>query len=468
LQAISDKINLANTGITSTVVTSTSNGKTTSQLQLSGAGVPSGITDTNGMLSQIGVMQRTYGNELQHAQDASFTVDGLALTSATNQVSTVIPGATINLLKKNSTATISLSRDVTQIKSAITSLQNSFNSMVANAKSSTSYDSASQTSGPLFGDQTVQTIQQSLNNLLFSTQGSGTFTNLTQIGIGIDQDGKMSIDDTKLSNALSNNLSGVMNLLTATGSTSDAQLSYVSSNSKTLSSGTGGYSVNITQPATKAHIGGSVAQTSSTSAGEILSFGGQMFGGSAVSLTLDAGMNASDIVSKINTDSRLKDYLVASLDNNGKLVVDSKRYGASGTFTLSSNLTAGTGNSGIGTTPTSVAGFDVAGTINGEVASGSGQYLLGSVGNVNTEGLQIQYTGSSTGLVGTVNFSRGAANSIQSKLNSFLDSVNGLLTIQDKSLQAQVDTLTKDISDAQTSMTAKEQFYRDKFTAMES
>ena len=47
-----------------------------------------------------------------------------------------------------------------------------------------------------------------------------------------------------------------------------------------------------------------------------------------------------------------------------------------------------------------VEGF--AGTINGETATGAGQFLTGDTANATTSGLQIQYTGSSTGLVGTI------------------------------------------------------------------
>ena len=149
------------------------------------------------------------------------------------------------------------------------------------------------------------------------------------------------------------------------------------------------------------------------------------------------------------------------------MVLDSKRYGVAGRFTLSSNQAASASNSGIGT-PTVVNGVDLAGTINGEAATGSGQYLLGTVGNAHTEGLQVQYTGSSTGVVGSINFTRGAANSLRGKLSSYLDSVSGQLTIEDKSIQSQVDDITKSITDAQAGLVTKEQFFRDKFTAMET
>ncbi|HXH61024.1 MAG TPA: flagellar filament capping protein FliD, partial [Fimbriimonadaceae bacterium] len=121
LQTIADKINaepLANA--TASVVTETVNGKTTSKLQIVGSGgaLPT-ITDTNGLLEDIGVYGRSYGNELVAAKDAQYTVDGFSLTSSSNTVTDVVPGATITLLKANATtpetATLTLSKDTDAI-----------------------------------------------------------------------------------------------------------------------------------------------------------------------------------------------------------------------------------------------------------------------------------------------------------------------------------------------------------------
>ena len=53
-------------------------------------------------------------------------------------------------------------------------------------------------------------------------------------------------------------------------------------------------------------------------------------------------------------------------------------------------------------------GLDVAGTINGAVALGSGQFLTGAIGN-DSDGLKVQITGGALGARGTVNYSQGYA-----------------------------------------------------------
>jgi flagellar hook-associated protein 2 len=175
----------------------------------------------------------------------------------------------------------------------------------------------------------------------------------------------------------------------------------------------------------------------------------------------------NSLISQINSDSRLKDLVVAS-NSGGSLVIESKRFGTPGDFSVSSNLAAGADNSGIGTTGgTKVLGLNVAGTINGEAATGNGQFLIGNSGNANTDGLQIQYTGTTTGGVGSVSFTRGVASLMSYRVGSFTDSVNGLLTAVDQSLKSQVEDIQGRIDRLEELVTQREQTLRLRYAAME-
>ena len=65
--------------------------------------------------------------------------------------------------------------------------------------------------------------------------------------------------------------------------------------------------------------------------------------------------------------------VTASDDGSGHLVLTNDSYGSSGSFTLTST--------GLGLTDETVTGVDVAGTIGGEAATGSGQVLTGTSDN---------------------------------------------------------------------------------------
>ena len=110
----------------------------------------------------------------------------------------------------------------------------------------------------------------------------------------------------------------------------------------------------------------------------------------------------------------------------------------------------------------------MAGTINNEAATGSGQFLTGNAGDSTTEGLQIQYTGSATGNVGTISYSRGMGSQLTDLISSFTDTTNGLFTAADASLQTQIDGIDKDISTATDRIAAKTADLKARFSAMET
>ncbi len=469
LQSIADKINLSGSGATASVVSVVQNNQTVYKLQVAGAPVPGSITDTDGLLGDIGFLQQGFGNQLVQAQDASLTVDNLNLTSDKNSVTGVVPGVTLNLLKANSTVTVSVTQDTQKITDSFNAFKDAFNSFVDFVGQNSSFDSKTFDSGPLFGDINVQQIESSVNSVLFSSLGTGNYKTLTQLGFGLDDSGHITIDADKLSTALNTDLNSVKNLMVSTGSSANANITYVSSSDKTVASGSVGYAVDISQVATKSGFTGFVAQGLANVGGEQLTFGGSLFGASDVVLSVDSGSTASDLVNKINSDSRLKDNVVASLDGDGKLVVTSKRFGTNGRFTLTSNLAAANDNSGVGMSEgTMVDGLDVAGTINGEAAAGNGQFLIGNADAPNISSLQIQYTGTTTGTVGTIAFNKGMASVMNKTLSNFTDSTTGLFKTIDDSIQSQIDDLTASITQKQDLSSLLEDTLRKKFTAMET
>lgn len=469
LQGLANAINAASTGVTASVRSVTVNGTTQQKLDLTGLTT---FDDSDHVLESIGVVQRGFGNEMVMAQDAEFKVDGISLTSATNTVSTVIPGTTLTLLKANvttpETSTITLTRDTTAVKQKMQDFADAYNGLLAFVKANSSFDQTTFATGGLFGDSNVAQVEASLSSALFSTPTglSGTYTNLTQIGFGLDSDGNLTIDDTKLSAALSGDISGVSSLFRATGTSANSQISYLSSSNKTKASSSAGYSLVITQAATQHTMLGESAQTSPLVQQEILTFNGALFGNSSYDLVLDAGLTQQQVVDKINSDSKLKDSVSASIVG-GKLQLNAKKYGTPGVFTVSSNRTAAADTSGLGTPTISLQGLDVSGTINGETAIGSGQVLTGSTGNATTDGLQLMYTGSATGSVGTLVFTKGMSPTFTDLVTTFTDGTNGLLTATDKSLTDEIDGITSTIEDLTTRMTDKESSLRAKFARME-
>lgn len=475
LQDVANSINLAATGAAASVRSVVNNGVTSYKLDITGASGAPAFGDPNHVLSALGTLQQTPAKEIVTASDASFKLDGLPLTSSTNAVTTAIPGATINLLAADATtpatSTISLTRDVTAIKTSVQGLVDAYNGLTGYIAENSTFNSKTNLGGPLLGDAIAQQVGSSLSKILF-TNVAGTnpaYSNLTSLGFQLDTHGALSINDATLTSAISSAPEDVSRLFRSFGTGSNSTISYVSSNGKTKASAGGNYAVNVTQVATKASFDSGADSTGVSSAAETLNFTGSMFGSDTYKLNLDIGASLASTVAKINTDSRLKDLVFATVTGS-RLHIDSKRYGAGGSFSVGSTMPSDGSNSGIGTggTSTAVAGLDLAGTLNGEPATGSGQFLTGNTGNVNTEGLQIQYTGTATGPTGTMVYSKGIGSQMSELIGVFNDGVNGLMTTNDKSLQSQIDNITTQVSDLNSRLAVYQQSLKVKYAAMET
>lgn len=474
LQGIADKINTANiSGITASVRTVTVSGTSTYKLDITGSTTPT-FTDSGNVLGSLGIVQAAPKSELIPAKDAKYSLDNIPLTSPTNSITTAIPGATLSLLKGNvtttsggttstapSTSTLTLGVDTSGLTTKIQAYVSAYNSMQSYISQNSQWDSSTNTSGALLGDSTVQQIQSSISTMLFqNVPGAGTdYKNLADIGFSLDQSGQLQSDSTKLSTALSTHPDEVAKLFAASGTGSTSDIQYISNTSASKTSTTG-YAINVTRLATKESYTAGTSQTSANNTAETLTFGGSLMGGSDYNLTLDVGSTLDTAVSKINNDSTLKN-LVFATNVNGKLHIDSKKYGGNGNFTVVSNQQAGSSNSGVGfaSTGTTVLGMDIMGTINGEAATGNGQFLTGNSGNATTEGLQVQYTGSTSGVVGTLTFGKGVASQLSDLVTSFTDSKTGILTLANTAftneisdIQKQIDSLNDQVASEKTSL----------------
>ncbi len=470
LQTLADRINASAWNGTATVESA----GTGFRLKIVGDGGTPAFVDDQNLLGALGVLQRDYGQVLVSAQDAEYSLDGIALKSSTNTISSVIPGVTLTLLSASEsvpkTANLTLTRDDSAIKQKIKSFQDAFNGVIEFIRTNSAFDKETFASGPLFGNATAQQVESELQNRIFSSIPglSGAYRNLTAIGFGLDSDGKLTLDESRLDKALTEAPDAVSTLFRANGVSSGEGLTYVFSTSKTLPSGAEGYGVEITQLATQSAYTAELAQTASSVESETLTFQGAIFGGTPYTLTLGAGSTLSDAVQRINGDPKLRDLVSATVDG-GMLKLISKRYGSASGFSVTSSLAAASNNTGLGQSSAgvSVLGVDVAGTIGGQPATGIGQFLTGADGAERVAGLQIQYTGSTLGLVGSIRFTKGIAAEMNGLLNTFTDSVGGLLSTMEKGMQDQIDEVQRSIERLQERLSLKEQQMRERFSRME-
>lgn len=161
---------------------------------------------------------------LTSAQDTLGTVNGVSVRSNNNIISDVIPGVTLTLfddtdLDDNGVSddtTVTIGTDLSGIKDAIKNFVDKYNTVQSYISFEVKYNDSSKEAGPLASENLVRQIQRTLQDKLRATYTSNTDIDvLSSLGITTLKDGTLEIDDTDLSDALSDHFSQVINFFTA-------------------------------------------------------------------------------------------------------------------------------------------------------------------------------------------------------------------------------------------------------------
>nr|MDP2189911.1 flagellar filament capping protein FliD [Rhodoferax sp.] len=147
------------------------------------------------------------------AKNANLTVDGIAITSASNTVAGAIQDVTMTVAKVGA-STLSVQKDSASVQSAISTFVTAYNSLQSVANRLTAFDATSKSGAVLIGDSTLRNIQVRIRSALNTAQvpDSSGLATLSQIGVSFQKDGTLAIDSAKLTTALGSQLSGVANL----------------------------------------------------------------------------------------------------------------------------------------------------------------------------------------------------------------------------------------------------------------
>jgi flagellar hook-associated protein 2 len=171
------------------------------------------------------------GSALQLAQDAQLSVNGLAITSATNQLTDVIAGVTLDLYAPTTNGTaarLDLNRQTSTIKDNIKAVVESYNQFDESLKVLADKDSkVEEFGGALAGDSIIAMVRTQVRAMFTKDGKAYPGDDNTQsplnpdvyaarhIGLSFDRTGKLTLDEAKLDSALSKNFDQVVTLLTA-------------------------------------------------------------------------------------------------------------------------------------------------------------------------------------------------------------------------------------------------------------
>ncbi|MBI5920445.1 MAG: flagellar filament capping protein FliD [Betaproteobacteria bacterium] len=252
---IRDAINAADIGVTASIVSDGS--ATPYRLVLTS---PSGVTSSmkisvTGDQALSDLMAHDPGNdsgqnlaETITAQNAEIKVNGISASMSSNSIADVIHGVTLNLLEKTtSTATVTVARDTSAIKTSLDAFVKAYNEIAKPLKELSTYNVVTKQAPVLNGDSAVLAIQSQMRNVISakSTSITGNFKALSQIGVSFQKDGTLTVDSAKLQSAIDLNATEVAMIVTSTGGKLKTLLANLTGSSGPLASKTDGVNLGM-------------------------------------------------------------------------------------------------------------------------------------------------------------------------------------------------------------------------------
>ncbi|ADM99044.1 flagellar filament capping protein FliD [Dickeya dadantii] len=230
LNDIRDAINNAGGSVSATILNDGTNNKLILTAKDTGTKSAMSISVSGSLSSSLGSF-----TEQVAAKDASFTINGVSVTSQSNTVTTAISGVTLNLKAASTTGSnaesLTIASDITNTEKAVQNWVTAYNNVLDVIKTQTNYTAPTSTeqsdgtqsssNGALVSDSTIRAIKRQLQGLMSNFQGSGSLNTMADLGITQDptNDGKLTVDNTKLESTLKSSSSSVAQFFVGNGTT---------------------------------------------------------------------------------------------------------------------------------------------------------------------------------------------------------------------------------------------------------
>ena len=194
LNALAQAINTSGAKVNATVVNIGPNSSPDYRLALES-------TDLGDISIQLNDGSSDLLNTIAHGAAAQYQVNGQPSTpiSSTSDQVTVAPGLTVNLLGAGD-ATITVGQSNSATSSAISSFVTAYNATIDQLN-----QNHGQTGGALTGQSIVFSLEQSLRSVTQYTSGSGAVQSLADLGLTVDDTGKLSFNAATFDNVATAN-----------------------------------------------------------------------------------------------------------------------------------------------------------------------------------------------------------------------------------------------------------------------
>lgn len=428
--------------------------------------------------SSLGVLQTTTA-----AQNSIVSVGGAGgpqVISSTNKVTGLLSGMTANLVQVSATpVTLSIAADGSKVAGQVSALVDAANKILSSISSYTKYDAATGVTGPLNGQTALTSMAQRVLSIVGNAIGSSAAgsdgTPGESAGLAITSSGTITFNKDAFVAAYNANPAAVQSMFTEGGTFTAAIPAYAGQVSIAGAQDTtkpGSYAVSISMSASQAIDTGSSAFAATTSTLATAETYTLTSGTSTATYAAAAGESLAAMVTGINAALAAAGISAsASLKNvagSFHVQLSSADYGGAATFTVGAS---GADQLGLTASGVTYTGTDVVGTINGQVAVGSGQMLSLANPADPANGLVLQVTTpgiTAATSLGTINYSPGFAQGLAHAAISAIAAPGGQIPTTIDGLNSTLANVTNEIALQKQLVATQQAMLTQEFATMES
>ena len=430
---------------------------------------------------------------VQDAADAVLQIGSgagaILVQNGTNQFDEVIPGVTLNVhsAQPEVPITLTVASDTAAAKEAITGFVDSFNGLMEFIDQQSDFNAETEQASPLLGNRTVIDVQENIRLALTGiVSGNDGLNQLTALGIRFDSNGHLSINSSRLDDALTGQLPGVSvddvaSLFALSGKSDNAGLVFISGSTRTIEQNV---QVDITSVAERAllsannTLAGAISITEDNATLKLKVDGRDSSELTIANRDYTPDELATELQAVINADDELFGRKVIVSVEDNRLQISSDSYGVASEVSIISGtaldaLGFEAGQRDIGQDV--VGKFIIQANEDDEPivedAIGTGQFLRGEAENDTTADLQIRVSMTKSqmqeGVEGEVRVVRGLAARLDQTINRLLRN-NGQIATANDEYDTRLQDIADSIDDLNERFQASQESLISQFAALES
>jgi flagellar hook-associated protein 2 len=196
-----------------------------------GSNIVTSSVSGDDVMNKLGVTDGSgnFTDQIQKAQPAIITLDGISITRNSNDIGDVLDGVTVHLIQASPADTslnIDVETDTSQIETALQTFVTDYNAVrdFVTSQQATASDGTASSDTILFGDVTMNDVMTQLQSAMNTTVNG---MSLNDLGLSFSSTNDLQLNTSTLEAAMTSNLQGVESLLASQATTSSGDLTSI-------------------------------------------------------------------------------------------------------------------------------------------------------------------------------------------------------------------------------------------------